>query len=581
MYKRFVFWLLAGGVLLGATSCYKDVMDMEVDPIHPEFILPVVRDTLRVEQLLTREKEQTLFEYEADGTCVAVYREKRDILNNGLSAHITQKQGTETETFDVGATPSKTYNFPWEILPGHEVKEVTFKSAKVFKIHFSRQKETTDVAEGPFAEVMLEGKFTWGNPADPLVSKEFKVPAGGESDIDITTEILSGKAFPFHDGTYYNKCPFTVSDLTLVGATGTQKVKLEIGVDFLDLELKEAIGHQKVGGVIAKTKTSLQRKIDIFGTMLRAEANLPAATVSLQVIKNPKMAATLLVEKIQAVPNTIREDNPEAVEVVNQNVDNLTEAQKAKSLLIGKEQSLGDASSKTFVLDASNSNITDIFNGALFDLNVQNVTLSIEADNSMVDKPLELDSKIAYELELRIPFYGTLTTSKMVSDMRLSDNTFPKDVKQYLKSPDNKAEIDQAVTLYIGILNTLPMDGYAKIEFLDAGKSPIMALSVSNEGGKTKDGANLFIPCGDVNGEGRVNKPAFREHVHSISKDMYENLSNNAKFMRTTYYFVTPEGKKVRVKKDDNVLLQIAVDVKANGKPSDLVNMGKDLGKTI
>ena len=84
-----------------------------------------------------------------------------------------------------------------------------------------------------------------------------------------------------------------------------------------------------------------------------------------------------------------------------------------------------------------------------------------------------------------------------------------------------------------------------------------------------------------MNSEGRVDKPAFREHVHSISKDMYENLSNNAKFMRSTYYFITPEGKKVRVKKDDNVLLQIAVDVKANGKPSDLVNMGKDLGKTI
>ncbi len=573
MYKRLAFWLLAGGVLLGATSCYKDVMDMEVDPIRPEFILPVLRDTLRVEQLLTREQEHTSFEYEADGTCVAVYRDKQEIESHGLSSRVTLKPGVYSQDIDVESTTSQVYAFPWEILPAREVKQVSFRSADKFKIVITAKAESADATQ-------VKGKITWQDPTAPI-TKEFAIPANGEGEIDITEEIKSGRSFQFYDGTYYNKCPFMVSDLEVVGApAGSKKVKLSVGVNFMNLILKEAIGHTKLN-TSSKTVVSFSRKIDIFSSMRVAKANLPESSVSIRVSKDPKTPAKLSVAKIEAVPSEIREDSPAPINVVNQNLDALSEEQKGKSLLIGgAEQSLGDAASKTFILNNSNSNIADIFGNALFDLKVSNVALALENTGiSQNDEPLPLDSKIVYEMEVRIPFYGMLKTSKMLAEMKLADNTFPKDASDYLQNKDNTAGIDQAIALHIGILNTLPMDGYAKLEFLDKAKNKVMELTINNEGGKAQEGANLFIPCGEVNSEGRVDKPAFREHVHQMTKEQYENLSNNAKTLRTTYYFITPEGKNVRVKKDDNVLLQVAVDVKAYGKPSDLIKMGDDFGK--
>ena len=62
MIKRLLFGIIAAGFLVGGSACYKEVMDMEADPLRPEYVVPAVRDKLTVEKLLSRVGESTAFE---------------------------------------------------------------------------------------------------------------------------------------------------------------------------------------------------------------------------------------------------------------------------------------------------------------------------------------------------------------------------------------------------------------------------------------------------------------------------------------------------------------------------------------
>ena len=564
MYKRLVFWLLAGGALLGASSCYKDVMDMDVDPITPKLIVPVIRDTLSVKQLLEREGEATTFEYAEDGTCVAVYRETKRVTIAGTSAKVTRNPSMEGHSVDVATEKTKLYACPWNILgPASNVKAVTFKSAKSFTLNLRY------VNEGANNSTMLTGKVKWGS-----VEKTFSIAAGQETPISIMDAL--GVELPFKNGEDYNKCPISFSDLQLQNVTsGDEHIQLSVKIDYMNLEIEKAVGHT-LGAGATDIKENISRTIDIFGTMLKATATLPESEIRIKVKKDPAMQAVLSVGAISSAPKGIREDGASPVAITNMNLGSLSEEQKKSTLYIGNvPNDLGNEAEKILVLNKDNSNVSEAFGKAMFNLNIEDITLSLKSSTSSAeDKELPLNAFVEMDVEARIPFYGVLTTSKMVSEMTINDGSFPEDVKDYTDA----ASLEDAIVLRIGIYNNMPLEGFAKLEFLDRNRKTVMELTV--EGKEKQEGVNLFIPSGEVDNEGRVTKPAFLEHNHRMNQAKYDLLSKNAKYLRTTYYFRTSDvasNKNVRVKKTDYVLLQIAADVSAHGKPMDLYNKAQRL----
>lgn len=566
MYKRLLFAIMAGGFLVGGTACYKEVMDMDTEPLRPEYVLPAVYEKLTVEKLLSREAESTTFEYEPDGTCVAVYREKRELGVRGMSPHVTTIPSMTSGDINITNTTDRVeFKTLWNVLPERNVKEAFFdtKSKKFGVTIWYEHTVAGSTSEMLQGNIMLAG-----------VSKGFRVKLDEHFFIDLKQEITAPTASIYmKDGSNYNILSYVFESLKLLGSTNNN-IRIYAQLTFEDLYLRRAVGHKPIATTPAPEKTNIHYKLDIFSTIQNAKFTVPEASIRFTANKAKELPVSLYVGKIFAKPAAGRTDLvgsgvENGVEIQNKDLTSLTEEQRAKALLITsnpatpQENSLGTETQKVLELNQDNSNISAAFDNGMLTIDVNDVYISQPTiPASTEDKDLPLDGLVDLNIEVRLPFYGTITRAEMTQDLKSTVDAFPNKYLQYLQNPGNPEEVKDAVVLHIAFLNSLPLEGYAKIDFMDAANTSIMSLRLNNS--KELDGRSMLIPCGEVS-NGRVIKPAFIEHLCNLSKGEYEKIAKNVKYVRASYIFDTPDAaqnKNIRIMKDDAVLLQMAVEVK-------------------
>lgn len=573
MYKKGLLWFILGSCLLSMTSCYKEVLDLEYEPFRPVVIGNAIRDSLSMERLLKRESEKTQFEYESDGTCVAVYRETVKMPIPGMNTEVKSFPTALSTTLDLSSTPtSTTFNIAWHLLPGKDLTKVYFdpKKTKKFGLLIS-YKHTTSGA----SSTELTGNIKFNGP-----SKVFKVKYGEEIFLDLK-EYIAGEndAVPLKHGNTYNLIQYVLDGVTLSGITIDGKVQVYVTVAAENLYLRKAFG--KSSGTPVQAIAKFKKNIDIFGNLLRGEAVLPKSVVRLKVKKDINSPVDLFAQNVRIEPSDKREDGAPIIPINNKPDTDIPEAKKASTFWIStsatpKPNSLtAEETERMLILDKENSNIDDAFGKTLYELNIDLSAQFKTAGGGSDEEEIPLSSaSVDVEVETRIPFVGSLVTSKMVSEMEIAKESFPAEYNQYIQNEKNTGDVKDAIKLHIALYNTLPMDAYGRIEFLDQDKNTIMRINMSGDPTNVIDTEfPLFIRSAEVGTDGRSINPTFLEHTHAMSVKEYENLSKNAKFFRTTYYFITPgaaEKKIVRVLKDNYLLLQVAAEVKGCVTPKDI-----------
>lgn len=585
MIKRLLFGIIAGGFLIGGSACYKEVMDMEVDPLRPEYVVPAVRDKLTVEKLLSRVGESTVFEYEADGTCVAVYKEKKELAIAGMNPRVTTIPGATSEDIEITAAQDHaTFKTRWNLLTNREVSEAYFDN-KSERFGVTVWYEHTEAGQ---TSTFLEGNIKIGG-----FSKGFRVKLNEHSFIDLKQQIDDATAFiKMKDGSNYNVLTYEFTSLKLTGNTDS-KIRLYAQVTFRNLFLRKAIGHISTLSSAPTEKTNIHYNLDVFSTASSAKFSLPDASIRFTAKKAENLPVALYVGKIIAKPSEGREDlegSPfkNGLEVKNKDLTTLPEEEKNKALQITTDpttplaNSLADAAEKTLELNKENSNISDVFSNGLYLVDVTDVYVSSSTSGSTTeDKELPLDGVVNLEIEVRMPFFGTITKAVMNQKLAVTAEAFPAKYLNYLQNPGNPDEVKDAIVLHIGFLNNLPLEGYAELNFVDKSGNSVLKLGLNNE--KTLEGKSIFIPCGEVGDNGRVSKPAFTEHHCNLSRGDYERLSKNASSLQISYIFTTPnadQNKNVRILKDDELILQLALELKGYiDHPIDFIDSVKETTK--
>ena len=567
MIKRLLFGIIAAGFLVGGSACYKEVMDMEADPLRPEYVVPAVRDKLTVEKLLSRVGESTAFEYEADGTCVAVYKEKRELAITGMNPRVTTIPGETSEDLEITTSQDHAkFKTRWELLANREVSEAYFDS-KSERFGVTVWYEHTVPGQ---SSTFLEGNIKIGG-----FSKGFSVKINEHGFIDLKQQIDDAEAYlRMKDGANYNVLTYEFTSLRLTGNTDS-KIRLHAQITFRNLFLRKAIGHVPAATPAPTEKTNINYNLDVFSTASSAKFSLPDASIRFTAKKAASLPVALYVGKIMAKPGNERDDlegSPlkKGLEVKNKDLTTLPEEEKNKALQITTDpttplaNSLAGAAEKTLELNKENSNISDVFSNGLYSIEVSDVYISsVTAGPSTEDKELPLDGVVNLEIEVRMPFFGTITKAVMNQKLAVTAEAFPAKYLDYLQNPGNPDEVKDAIVLHIGFLNNLPLEGYAELNFVDKSGNSVLKLGLNNE--KTLEGRSIFIPCGEVGDNGRVSKPAFTEHHCNLSRGDYERLSKNASSLQISYIFTTPnadQNKNVRILKDDELVLQLALEVK-------------------
>ena len=583
MYKRLLFAIIAGGFLVGGSACYKEVMDMETDPLRPEYVLPAVRDKLTVDKLLSRAGESTTFEYEPDGTCVAVYKEKRELGITGMNPHVTAIPGTTSGDIEIAPSLDELkFKVLWNILAQRNVKTAYFDK-KSEKFGVTVWYEHTALGQ---RSAKLEGNIKLGG-----FSKGFAVKQGERLFIDLKQQIEDASVFlNMLDGANYNVLTYEFESLRLSGNTDS-KIRIYAQLTFKNLYLRKAIGHVPASATAPTEKTNIHYNLDVFSTAENAKFSLPDASIRFSAKKAQNLPVGLYVGKVTAKPGSARKDlvgTPfeHGLEIKNKSLAELPAEERAKALLITSDpaspqlNNLADVTEKTLELNKANSNISDAFSNGLYSVDVTDVYISsVAVAPSTEDKELPLDGVVNLDIEVRIPFYGTITKAVMTQDLGVTGEAFPAEYLEYLQNPGNPDEVKDAVVLHIAFLNSLPLEGYADLEFLDKGGNSVLKLKLNNE--KSLEGKSIFISSGAVGDNGRVAQPAFTEHLCNLSRAEYEKISKNAAKLRVSYIFTTPnaeQGKNVRILKDDELILQLALEIKGYIEhPLDLIDSMKKM----
>ena len=554
MYKRFLFGLIVGSILIGGSACYKEVADLEIDPLRPEYVVPALRDQLSVEDLLKRSGEATNIEYDPDGTCVAVFKETRKLAVAGMNPLVSKIPGELTADVAVtGASTEVTFRTIWEILENRNVKEAYFaKNTKEFGIVL-----WYDHTAPGHTSTSLKGNIEIGG-----VEKAFELDLMQPKFIDLRQEITDeSKHIEMLDGTDYNILKYKLNSLALAGASDPN-IRIHAQIRFKDLYLSKAIGHATT--TVSATKQKLQFNLDIFSTSSEVNLFLPEGQVRFALERTGTDNLALRVGSAIAKPKDHRQDlvgSPLAsgLTIANQGLSALSPEEKKKTLLLNDMENVIDAEKKVFELNKTNSNVNEAFANGLYSLEMNDVYITSSTIIGSVDAELPLNGVVNLVAEVRIPFYGAIKKISSVSDLDVSGDAFPGEYIDALPK-----EVKDAVILHIGLLNKLPLNGYAQLDFVDKNGVKIFSLNLNKE--NQLDDKALFFRAGTVNDEGRVTEPAFTEHICPISRQDYEKLSAYARKLVASYVFTTPKAdettpKSVRFLKDDELILQIALEV--------------------
>ncbi len=596
MYKKAFWWLITGGVLLGATSCYKDVMEMEIDPLHPEIVAPALRDSLTVAEMLGRKAESTTFEYAADGTCVAVYKEKKKFSIGGVTREITKRAPEvvidNIDLSNTSAQNQEALSLDWMFEPGVNASQAYFDKESEgvsIKLLYTHTVSSAEMSE-------LKGNIEFGG-----YSQNFTAVSGEYTYIPLK-EWIEDENFALQlkhtsSGTdVYNRILYKLNSLQLTGGSN-KKIKIRVQLDFKKLYLRKLIG-KTIGGVPqTSAKEPYTKNLDIFSTMLKAQVELPETSILFHIKRATTTELNMVVVNMQAKPSEIRDDIDPAlvngIKFQNKDLSSLSPEEQKRALKLSPNTStisknqLPAEKEFTLELNNKNSNLDDAFGRAFYNISVEQLYLEEVSGGGMmpsIEREIPIASDVEVEMEIRIPLYGTLTTTKMVSLFPVAPDAFPLQYNKYLDAGGDGAELDDVIVLHFGILNSLPLKGYAKIEFLDKENNVITGFDFKKPDSEVVDSEfPLFIPCGEVNEDGRVSKPEFLEHLHKMSKKSYETLGSKAKNMRMTYYFISPNAdvhKRVRLTKHDILLLQIAGEVKGRIEPLEINNVANRINST-
>lgn len=562
MWKLLGIGLSAIGITLLAGGCsdYEELKNIAIDDFYPEVVAPVLRDTLSLEDMLERVDEDTKIRYEPDGLAYVEYVRERTLPAVGLTQIKDPSGELVLGSIDL-TTPvvERIEYMDFQFIKGAALKEVSYEGT----IGYTRISAT-----------LADGEL------DPDSKVEFNINfAGGRRDLAIK---LDGKPEEtqweyFKDGenlkldevnpgVVFNKLQFKFSNMRVTGAKKGGKVNIKIVFGLKDVKLTKAIGGLLNGAGEVSSTVNFEHPVDIFKTTVFAQQKFDDVSFTMHMDKSKDTRVVFDPLKVSATyVDGQKQNSPEK----KMPLENKAVSQDSMLRVSGAEPNeVPTGVTKTKLhLNGTNSNLVEVFEKAPRQLAIapfKFTTTGYTGYENDVLAWMAVDP-VKIRVVLKIPFHGFVVTNKMITDMTVSSNSFPS-LDEYLRPNTGPVKTDRPIELTFTFKNHMPFDLYAGLQFLDDNGHVLFEPVFTNKDNpERKDGLSLFLRSGACDAaDGSVSAEVTTSIVTRVSAKEYELLSNQAKKLRMTYRFSTPDadkGKTIRAKQRDYLFVRVAADV--------------------
>lgn len=583
-----LFLLLSLPFLLGSCSDYEELSSITLDELHPVLVAPAVDDSLSVEDLVLRAGGTTLFAYDDDDLLYA-----ESVVEHQLAA-LSSISPFKRKSDDAIISDTARFRFKLSELESVVAKRSVEVPISFFEPHISLSGVSLTAKAATYSiravvnnsAVPADIAFTmkiYSHPYPQGANTSFleyreKTPLPcGEWSRERSELGTSGIAL---DKSTHMSWPdillFNFENLGLLNPSSyafqpTDEVEFFFVVQLHEVELSEAISAQSIPPKTVDVGVPpLSMSNDLFKSTLFAKQELPDVSIVLDAYDLPDGVGSLSFNipsgGVQALAKTKVEDSI----IVS------TRREEGALLISDSEDNVIPAGTDTarFVLNAANSNLGDAFKAAPHTIKVENLTVkySSEAIPAGVDVLPLVGAGVAtgggvsvpkFRIRTRVPFHGSVATNKMLSYLTVSSNAFP--VPDAIIGDDN-VELDGSnASIELGFVfrNRLPFNVFAQLDFVGEDKSRVIeSLKLESATDSQVDGAEglrLFINTASINDDGTVKEPVITILTTHVTREQYERISKEAKYLRQTYIFKTPEERMVKVKKGDYLGLRLTV----------------------
>lgn len=545
---------LVGLALFGlVTSCYdfSKFDNITIDPVDTDMAFPVINSSITFKELVERGDENTI---------VGIYPGTNQFY---VSFRDTNEFGLASDQFTIPSQSfSESVEWPFPSIPLVE-SGVDYDFEESFEESFTAingvELKSIDLSAGSIT-ISLNNSFSHpisGNlilvslkEADGTsVVAPFNIPANGADNIDVAMANRTLDLYSTANDTY-NTFAYSVSATITTNSTAGiytgQGVSFNMNIGGLDFnELRGAFNY-------SFDTDYLFSSLDIFSSAYISDMHLAAPRLELTLENGFGIPSSLSLFKFEFV-NT---NNGSKINVQNKGTLGTGDLWVSLPNELKERNVHPDSlfSTNTFALNATNSNIEDIFDIAPNQLNF-GATFTLGDNSGDHNQFVRRDSKINFISYIEVPLEGWATT--LVLQDTLENIEWP--------SIDDLGEVDEEsldVELRFIFNNGLPLDMNLQVLFVDDNENPITSLFDDSE-------LTPFLESAPIgpNGEA-VGKTPILVPVH-VKKAKYDLMASATQMI--VLYQVNTGGEvqqNVKILSTNEIDLLLTVRMKGTIKPN-------------
>ncbi len=561
---------------------------MEVDPLTPTVIAPLVHDGLSIEDLLLRKDEKTTVRFE-EAAPHTVYLEYRENLPMLLGPKDSVQSKSIAQAVAVGAPMAFELTFhPKEFFYDnmYDVQQVTIKSCQpqvCLRYDVEESAKMSDIES--LAGSKVTGEYSYPDADENTWYKfEQSYIAPGKT-FGPKNSIKSDNQFDAHSE------EGAIDAKTFKKVTGIRvkfrNIKLEnapkmAGKTFhfralfkaTHVVLSEAIGSLVDANVQLNKEFKKQKDVDvdipIFDYTSTAEVSFPESKIYAQVEQAEGCSMSIKVNDVvveQRVPKSGQgtldvqmEENTRKLELVSKG-----QGDPAVAIHISDDiPNVFDQTQQTRELNYENSNMEELLRGGFSKVSLKyNYAIG---GVTVTDNKLPTNGKFTFGMKM--PLYGWINHNSTMTTMTVDGEAFPDSVRDHL----NDRSSDEVVKLIFVFSNGLPLNMYAKLVFVGEDGKPVLEVKQDAEDAEGNpiqipdlNQRMIFVQSAKVDAAGLATDQVLTKSIMTLTYDEYTRLTK-AKNLKVYFDMKTPgvENKKnVRFVKENRLNLTIAVEVKA------------------
>ncbi|HOP03564.1 MAG TPA: hypothetical protein PL017_02675 [Tenuifilaceae bacterium] len=535
---KFLIYLLLPVIMSG---CYlEDFEKVKIEPINPSYVLPVINSTITFRELVERSDANTLVDT-LPGTTM-FYMAFRDTMQ--LSS------ASELFTFTpLSYSQDMSLPVPPDFPVGSQVGEVTETFTESSVAVFGAELKEARFSGGTLS-VRIENDFhhqvsgslritSLVNTVGSTYVLPFNLNTQGSSTSD--TRALSNYIMNLYnsDDDTYNTLTYEVkATLTSSGNPSTEG-SIKVYIDVTEPEYELLVGSFNASFL----NESIKYYINVFSSTLLADQYFEEPSLALTAVSSFGVPMVFQFTEFEFINNI-----GDVVPVTNSGVPTAGDLNVTDLNIVNPITSTTDESmSSTYLLNATNSNITDAFEIAPSILDIDALfNIGDNADDH--EHFVKSNSSISFISDITLPLYGRITTH-IISDT-LANFSWPE-LGDLLGETTGDSE--PKVMVKFKFSNGIPFDMAFQAEFLDADGNMVDQFFSDDED-------DWFIDSAPVDANGEASGITEKYSTIEMTKTRYEELSasNSIVFFYRLHTGGT-DGQSVKILTTNTIGVQMSV----------------------